>query len=227
MTALSDQRLIEYSGELPRQFTRDVIASDIVYKGALVGLDSSGDAGPAGVAGIGHAIGIAMHTVDNSSGGAGAKEVRLQTGVHALTDDGSTTAADLPALMYAVDDQTVSLDSVGTRKVAGLGISLVGGKVLTMVSPLVVQNLVGNPGGIVAMGTATLVAGTVTVSTPDVRADSVVHVTPKGISGSADFAYLDVDTLTAGVEFTIEAKATDHSADTDCVGDVMWTVINP
>lgn len=229
MTALANERLIECAGELPRQFTKPVIAADIIYKGAMVGLDSSGDAGPAGVSGIGDVIGVAMHEANNAGGAAGDKDVRLQTGVHAMTDDGSTTEAALPAIMYAVDDQTVSLDSDGTRKVAGLGIMMDpdGVSVRVLISPMIVANVIGAGARIAAMGTATLVAGAVTVSTPNVRADSIVLVTPKGISGSTDFSYLDVDTLTAGTSFTIEAKTVAHAADGDAVGPVFWALINP
>ena len=230
MTALSDDRTTDYCGELPRQFTKPLIAAEIVYHGALVGLDSSGNAGPAGVSGISHAIGVAMHRCDNSAGSAGDKSVRLQTGVHSFTDDGSTTEADLPAIMYAVDDQTVSLDSAGTRKIAGLGIMMDpddSSSVRLMVSPGTVADALGNPGYIAAVGTATLVAGVATVTTPDVRADSLVVAMPKGLSGSTDFSYLDTDTLTAGVSFTLEAKTIAHAADTDAVGDVMWILMNP
>ena len=80
MTAAAQNRVRSYRGELPRQFTKDVIADDIIYKAVMVGLDSSGDAGPAGVSGIGAVIGLSMHQVDNAGGSAGDEEVRLETG---------------------------------------------------------------------------------------------------------------------------------------------------
>ena len=229
MTAAIANRVRAYRGELPRQFTKPVIAADIIFKAVMVGLDASGDAGPGGVAGIGPIVGLSMHQVDNSGGAAGDLEVRLETGQFAIIDDGVTTEADLPALMYAVDDSTISLDSTGTRQLAGVGISMDpdGAKVNLWISPLAVQDVLALGAQIVDSGVAVLVAGAVTVLSANVRADSVIITNPNGISGSTDFSYLDSDTITPGVSFTIEAKTIAHAADGDAVGNVFFAVINP
>ncbi len=229
MTAATRNRIRTYRGELPRQFTKDVIAAEQIFKATMVGLDSSGDAGPAGVAGIGPVIGLSMNNVDNTGGAAGDLEVRLETGQFAIIDDGSTTEADLPALMFALDDSTVTLDSAGTLQLAGVGISLDpdGLKVNVWISPLAVQDVLALGAQIVDSGVAVLVAGAVTVLSANVRADSVIVLTSNGVSGSADFSYLDADTITPGVSFTIEAKTIAHAADGDAIGNVFFAVINP
>lgn len=88
-----------------------VIASDIIYAGAAVGL----------VAGTGHArplvagdkfVGFAEATVDNSSGAAAAKRVRaLQRGMVELSISGAVIT-DVGQPVYAQDDNAFSFSPV-------------------------------------------------------------------------------------------------------------------
>jgi len=139
--ALSAERLIEYFGEIPRQHTKPVAAAKTVYKGGLVAPDSSGNIVAGGSTGALDCVGVSMHNVDNSAGAAGAKECRYQAGVHGFDNSSgdALTEADLPALVYCEDDQTVAkTDAVGTLKIAGYGIGLDSdGQVKVLVSPLV------------------------------------------------------------------------------------------
>lgn len=88
-----------------------VVASDIIYEGAAVGLNA-GNARPL-VAGDAFA-GFAEAPVDNSAGAAGDKRVRVKergkievpvTGVTGITDVGSS--------VYASDDDTFTLTATG------------------------------------------------------------------------------------------------------------------
>lgn len=85
-----------------------VIASDIIYEGAAVGENGSGYSRPL-VAGDPFQ-GFALERADNSSGSAGAKNVRVRTrGRVVLPISGiAITANDRPAV-YASDDDTYTL----------------------------------------------------------------------------------------------------------------------
>lgn len=88
----------------------DVIASDIIYRGALVAIQrtTSGYAQPATKTATNRPIfaGIATKQVDNSSGAAGDKQVECYTeGAFLLPFTNVTlTQADVGALAYAEDD---------------------------------------------------------------------------------------------------------------------------
>lgn len=228
MTAAVKERLIEYSGDVPRQFTFGVEAGEKIFKGTMVALDANGHAMPAGVSGALDVVGVAMHDVDNTGGADSAKVVRVQTGVHTFANSAAAEEileADLPCVAFAVDDQTVAVTNDGDQYPAGIAIARDGTTgVKVWISPLAAMLAKGQNSG--ARGVATLVAGAVTVTCPNVRADSTILVTPKGISGSTDFSYLDVDTITAGTSFTIEAKTVAHAADADAVGPVFYVVLN-
>jgi len=95
-----------------------VVASDIIYQGAAVGENGSGYARPLQAGDV--FLGFAEGQVDNSSGSAGDKRVRVKTrGVVRLTVVGATavTANDRPAV-YASDDATFTL-TVGSNSLIG------------------------------------------------------------------------------------------------------------
>ena len=88
-----------------------VVASDIIYEGAFVGA-SSGNARPL-VAGDSF-MGVAEAKVDNSSGSAGDKTVRvIERGKAELTVVGVTGITDLGSSVYASDDDTFTLTATG------------------------------------------------------------------------------------------------------------------
>lgn len=114
MTTLADNKPRAYEtgefNDLP------VIASDIIYEGAAVGENGSGYFRPL-VAGDNFA-GFAVRKADNSSGVAGAKNVKVRqkgkielavTGVTGVTDEGST--------VYASDDNTFTLSSTNNSAI--------------------------------------------------------------------------------------------------------------
>ena len=112
-----------------------VVASDIIYEGAIVGI-SSGYARPL-QAGDTY-LGIATETVDNSSGSAGDKNVRVATTVPfkmAVTGVSDVTSITLP--VYASDDDTLTLTE-STNSLVGIVLDYVSG------STCIIQPILGS-----------------------------------------------------------------------------------
>jgi hypothetical protein len=92
-----------------------VVATDIIYEGAAVGL-SSGYARPLVAADT--FLGFAESKVDNSTGAAGDKNVRVRTrGQIVLSVTGVTAVTDVGATVYASDDDTFTLTSTSNTAV--------------------------------------------------------------------------------------------------------------
>lgn len=100
-----------------------VAASAVIYAGALVMRNAAGFLVKAteatGLVGAGRA----EETVDNSSGANGDKSLRFRPGVFRFANSSGAdeiTAADIGALCYAVDDETVAKTSnTNARSAAG------------------------------------------------------------------------------------------------------------
>jgi hypothetical protein len=84
-----------------------VIASDIIYEGAAVGMNGSGYARPL-TAGD-QFVGFAEQNVDNSAGAAGDKTVRVLTKGFIKLSIGSLAITDIGKPVYASDDDTFTL----------------------------------------------------------------------------------------------------------------------
>lgn len=84
-----------------------VIAADIIYEGAAVGLDGSGDARPL-TAGD-KFVGFCIQNTDNSTGAAGAVRVQVKTHGEIQLAVGSAAATDVGKAVYASDDNTFVL----------------------------------------------------------------------------------------------------------------------
>lgn len=99
----------------------DVAASTMIYAGAMVALDASGNAVPASDAAGLVVIGRAEDLVDNSAGDAGDLTVRVRIGVFGFAASGTNApaAANVGDLVYVEDDQTVSTDGGTNSIVAG------------------------------------------------------------------------------------------------------------
>jgi len=100
-----------------------VAAATLIYMGALVMLDTSGNAVPGAATATLKARGFAKFKADNSSGAAGDIDVEtiVAAGEMANSAGGDEiTAADIGNACFVVDDQTVAkTSSGGTRPVAG------------------------------------------------------------------------------------------------------------
>ena len=121
MTALAlDRKIDQFDVDtvLPRRYNRPVAAATTIYGGALVGIDTSGYANPAGATPSFKILGVAVKQVVNTVaagfGGAGDLSVEIQTGAYFFDQAGTAfTEASFGALVYAVDDHTVSLSDGG------------------------------------------------------------------------------------------------------------------
>lgn len=129
MAALSDARTTE-SRNLGKIVEYPVVASDIIYAGGIVMIDSAGYANPAAASVTNRGcVGVAVDTVDNSAGAAGAVNVKVQEGEFKFA---ATTAAQtiVGSLVYAEDDQTVD-ETQGTNEPrAGIATEFVSASVI-------------------------------------------------------------------------------------------------
>jgi len=114
MTALSaDKEAYRKAGNI---VSYPVKASQTIYKGALVAVDSTGYALPAADT-SGHVlVGVAVEKADNSSGSSGDIDVRVyKTGTFEVAK-ASAAQTDVGDLMYVLDDQTVASSSTNSVK---------------------------------------------------------------------------------------------------------------
>jgi|DEB0MinimDraft_6_1074348.scaffolds.fasta_scaffold109031_1 hypothetical protein len=125
----------------PRKFTTSeyqdyqVVASDIIYEGSLLGL-ASGYARPL-QAGDTY-VGIAVETVDNSAGSAGDKRVRAATTVPFVMDvTGVSDVTSISLPVYASDDDTLTLTE-STNSLIGIVMDYISG------SSCVIQPILGS-----------------------------------------------------------------------------------
>lgn len=125
MTALTEERHVVRVGSevTPARIHRKMAASVKILKGALVA-NAAGYATPFTTATTHKVFGVALETVDNTAGSAGAKNVPVERGVFPFVNSSAGDAiaqADVGKLCYGVDDQTVALtDGGGTRSIAGI-----------------------------------------------------------------------------------------------------------
>jgi hypothetical protein len=118
--------------------TLPVAASTKIEAGKMVGVNSSGYAVEAAdTSGI-KVLGVADHTVDNSSGSNGALSVRVRRGKQFLLKNSATNAvdvADAGTYVFVEDDETVA-DAAGTNGViAGSCIEVVSDGVWVEIPP--------------------------------------------------------------------------------------------
>ena len=97
-----------------------VVASDIIYAGSMVHVNSDGYAAPAAAsASSTGVVGVAIEKVDNSSGSAGDLDVMVQEGEF-LVAATSIAQTSVNLLVYASDDQTVDETQGTNEPIAGI-----------------------------------------------------------------------------------------------------------
>jgi len=108
MTVLAADKAVEYTEGVELSFP--VVASDIIYGGALVCVNTAGYALPgADTAGL-IFEGVAIDQVDNSSGVAGAKSVTLRRrGLFKMLLGTAISQANVGDNVFLVDDATVDI----------------------------------------------------------------------------------------------------------------------
>lgn len=101
-----------------------VAAAQLIYAGGLVMANAAGNIVKAATATGLVGVGRAEERVDNSAGAAGAKSIDYLPGIFRFGNSTSTdaiTAADIGAVCYAVDDETVAkTHATNTRSPAGV-----------------------------------------------------------------------------------------------------------
>ncbi len=121
MAALTDARVtLRRDAET---FSRGVAATKKIFEGSLVCLNATGFATPGAVATTLKADGVALTTVDNTSGADGAVNVEVRKGTFRFANSAAgdlITRAEIGTTCYVVDDQTVAKTSgTNTRSAAG------------------------------------------------------------------------------------------------------------
>jgi len=114
LTADRDTRLRDAT-----RFVFDVAAETILYAGALVALDSDGNAVPAGTEGAVVVVGKAIAQVDNHLGLAGALQVEVSRGCfnfESAEDADELARADIGLTCYAVNDHIVAKTSASNAR---------------------------------------------------------------------------------------------------------------
>ena len=113
--AADKPRVFENTGPHPEYNEHPVIAADIIYAGAAVSLDDSGNAQPLLPANTENGFaGFAGARADNSAGAAGAKRVNcFARGYVKLSVVGVTSNDNVGDAVYATDDDTFTLTASG------------------------------------------------------------------------------------------------------------------
>ena len=120
MAALTTSRNTLKRG--PYLLVAPVAASTVIHQGALVALNTAGNAVPGTLAANLRAAGCARYSVDNASGSAGAAQIEIERGVFRFINHpaDALTEADVLNDCYIVDDQTVAkTHATNTRSKAG------------------------------------------------------------------------------------------------------------
>lgn len=116
MTATTVARLTTTSGPYPAKGSMAMAASILLLKGTMVTRDSSGNADV--VTASQDVLGIMSSTVDNRNGIAGDLTAEYDYGIFELLYTGTAPKAN--EVVYAADNQTVTLDGSGSKGVAGI-----------------------------------------------------------------------------------------------------------
>jgi hypothetical protein len=151
--ALAIERMTKFAGVIPSRGTFPIKANTRIFKGSMVGLDSSGRAMPAGLlaGGTVAAVGKASATYDNRTGSelggsAGAVNVEVEYGVFgwkSAADADAIAADDVGKVCFVDDDQTVALtNGTDTRGIAGYISEVRDGQVYVWMGPHVAGQIV-------------------------------------------------------------------------------------
>ena len=137
MTALTTGR--DTKRVVETQITLPVAASVTIYEGAIVVVNSAGYAAPATLGTNLRAVGRAAERVTNGVV-AGAVTIKVDKGAFWYANAGADPVSlnDINMNCYLLDDQTVSLQGLGTNSIAG--------RVVNVDASLGVCVAIGTPG---------------------------------------------------------------------------------
>lgn len=105
------------------EFGYPVAANARVWRDTLAAIRADGTLVPAGTAGGVAVVGLPEQTVDNRDGPAPSAPVRCRRGVFAFAAVG-VAPASIGAVVYALDDNTVTTDGTGGRLRAGVVVGI-------------------------------------------------------------------------------------------------------
>ena len=213
MTALSDARNTpKYQGSTLRSFP--VKGSSKIYQGSLVVLDA-GYAKPGATATGLVTVGRAKSTVDNSSGADGDLKIEVESGAFRFANGDSIAQANVGALAYVVDDQTVAKAASG-KSPAGtiVEVDSYGVWVDVPVSSSAYASLATTAAGAVQLASVqqavgTMVAGSVTFAGLTLTASSVV-VPIKQVEDTANSGALTIGAITPGAPGSVTITSADN-----------------
>ena len=226
-------------GTVPETLQFDVAADVTIFQGALVTIDSNGNANPSAASLAGTCAGRCdpgQGGVSATTGGAAVSDsvsVTVRQGVFLWDINGTLTKAAFGSNVYCYDDHTVTAVEEATVAGVFLGLdSITGSQAMvatywgpntSLLSPakLSLTSGTGAKFTITGMnaGEATLASGTVAVADTGVAAASIILLTNGGLGGTA--GTLEVGTITPGTGFVINSSA--GSSDTS---KVNWLRIN-
>lgn len=229
---------------LTLQRSYPVAASVLIYEGAIVSIDASGNARPARSGTLtDRVVGRAIARADNSTGLAGAIRVEVDADsiccyVNSAGND-AIAATDIGRSCFVVDDQTLALtDGSGARPVAGKIHDVTSDGVWVDFRDGASGEVVVIPFEIADVGTAETVYKTVPVNGKIIGIDTVLHgaitgadsgitfdVLPLGVVGSAaDVVGGDIVVAVAGSAAGIVDMATPTSGNAVRRGDSIRIV---
>jgi len=117
MAALTDNKEVNKKDGLI--LSMPVVASDIIYKGALVKSNAAGYLAPCASEAGSFFAGVAYEKADNSSGSAGDIECRVEVKGVFLLEGTGFGQGDVGSLVYASDDQTITKTDSGDLQLVG------------------------------------------------------------------------------------------------------------
>ena len=191
------------------EFSLPVAAAKKIFAGALVARDVDGNATPGATATTLLGVGRAEEQIDNSSGSAGDKSVKVRKGVFLFANSSAgdlITSADIGNECYIVDDQTVAkTDGGSTRSVAGRVFDVDSGGVWVEFSVIPRSALVGSAG----LDPTILKYATVTLTNAEIKA---LRATPKTLV-SAQGANKGIEFVSAVLKLVAGANVLTETAD--------------
>lgn len=186
--ALSDKKLISsmMGGALPQVLVYPMAAATTIHQGGIVVLNTSGYAVPGDEDDLLLTVGVAEESVVNS-GAAGAKNITVRRGVFPFVNkaDDLLTQAEVGKTAWLVDDETVG-KTKGGRAPAGRLVKIDSNGAWVEVGVHSAASLLDVPSDAarIQAGSATLVAGTVTINSGiRLTATSRIVVTPRTPGG--------------------------------------------
>lgn len=191
--SLSDDIIPQFSGDYAKRYTLDAAASQLMYKGATVCKNTSGNAEKGSADATLVTVGVAEAQCDNSTGLAGDKEVLVHSGVYKRGNYASDLITDddvgLPCYVYD-DFQVARTSSSGTRPAAGIIVQVDDDGVRVWMSPEASALAAAYAGA--AAGVA-LQKRTVTVAETDLTASATTQTLNIGATLPANARIVGVD----------------------------------